>query len=659
MSINNEIEPQDYTTVWQRFTPEVAWGTLALLAGVILAYLLIGFAIWHNSWHPAFSFIALVITAYASFTVLHEAGHGNIFQATHPLKSLEPYIGWLSCVPLLVFPYRAFKVIHDRHHAFTNNPDLDPDYYGEINSWGEALQHSFMIPYYYYRMCAVTLVDEPEVKAALRNTHYYLAILFSIYTTAIVSGLGVELLLYVIAPAVVTLVILTFFFDYIPHQPHRSLDRHRNTRVFVGFWYNVLLLGQNFHLMHHMFPRLPWYQYRRVFHTIEEDLIKQQAPIENLMGKDYPTLFESSGGDSYLNHGEQVNMLLRVKSMRQLTNDATLIEFKQANGGPLKFHAGQYLVLSKLLDGHYHQRCYSLCSAPSDHSICIAVKNTGGTFSRFLNHELQVGDDILVQGPYGDFHLLEAGLNQTDAKLKNQTSSPELVLIGAGSGITPLLSILRQAHKQNPERPVTLIYANHSVTDIMFADELQQLSQHKTNFSYHAVISQLSNSDSTPEYRQGRLSSELLQQLLFDKQGSPAVRHYYICGPAGVQKAALQCLKTEHVDDKTIFVEAFIKSPTKPLGKIYQVEVESNGRRQLMAVAENQTLLEVAQQKNIYIPNACGEGMCGSCKITVSQGQVSTIAKHCPGLLPEEQAAGVSLACQCKPRSDLSISARF
>lgn len=660
MSINNESEPQNYTTVWQSFAPPVAWGTLSLLAGILAAYPLIGVAIWSNSWHPAFSVIALVVTAYASFTVLHEAGHGNIFQANHRLKKLEPYIGWLSCLPLLVFPYRVFKVIHDRHHAFTNNPDLDPDYYGEINSWGQALQHSLMIPYHYYRMCAVVLQDEPEVKAALRNTHYYLATMLLLFGAAVVWGFGVELALYVIAPATLTLVILTFFFDYIPHQPHRSLDRHRNTRVFTGFWYNILLLGQNFHLIHHMFPRLPWYQYRRVFHVIEDELIKRQAPIENLHAKGYPALFESNGGSSYLNHGQQLNMLLRVKSIQQLCPDAKMIEFKQANGGPLKFLAGQYLVLSKLLNEEYHQRCYSICAAPSDHSICIAVKNTGGIFSKFLNHELEVGDDIVVQGPYGEFCLPETGQNQERPTPEDQRpSSSELVLIGAGSGITPLLSILRQSHKQNPDRPVTLIYVNRSVADIMFKNELEQIHQNKYNFNYQVVISQGNKADSSSNYQQGRLTADLLLKLLFTEQNPVANRQYYICGPVGIQTAALECLKAQNVDNDSIFIEAFVKSTTEAQGKVYQVEVVSNGSRHVMAVAENQTLLEVALQKNIYIPNACGEGMCGSCKITVSQGQVSNIANYCPGLMPEEQAAGVNLACQCRPKSNLCISTRF
>lgn len=300
MSLENTPKNNNDDQAWRDYTPTIAWLTLGLLTLVIGVYGIL----WHfSAIIPTWAMmLALTLNAYMSFTVLHEAGHGNVFSSDSGLKHLEPIVGWIACIPLLVFPYKAFKIVHDRHHAFTNHPDLDPDYYGEMKSWKQIILHCASIPYRYYRMCTVVLADDPQVQAGVANTHKLFILLAVIFTTIITQGYALELLLFILIPALTTLVVLTLFFDYIPHQPHRNLDRFRNTRAFPGRIYNFFMLGQNYHLMHHMYPRVPWYAYRPLYHRIEGFLKSHGAPLETLFSGDYPRLFQSDGGASYLGH---------------------------------------------------------------------------------------------------------------------------------------------------------------------------------------------------------------------------------------------------------------------------------------------------------------------------------------------------------------------
>lgn len=667
MSTYSLDKEPNYTTLWQDFRPLVAWGTLVLFGLVLITYVGLGMVAIRGAVSSLIISALLVINTYASFTVLHEAGHGNIFSSQSDFKFMEPLIGWLACLPLLFFPYRIFKTIHDRHHAFTNNPDLDPDYYGEINSWWQALGHSALIPYKYYQMCMQVSKSDSNMRSLLINTALYFGLMMVSFLIVAIVGYGFELFVYVLFPALLCLMIITLFFDYIPHQPHRSLDRYRNTRAFGGAVLNVLMLGQNYHLMHHMFPRVPWYRYRALFLKMKPDLINHGAALEHQPGEVSPALFKSVGGDCYLEYGRRVNMLLKVGSITTLTDAAKHIVFLPVGGPPLIFLAGQYLAFSKRLNGRYHTRCYSLVDAPSEHALSIAVKNTGGVFSSFLCEDLSVGDDILVQGPFGSFtRPFPINLRGADLHGQAESGNLSLVFIAAGSGVTPILSIIKEELSRNDFSRLCLIYSNRSVDEAMFFAELNDLHRsYGSRFEFIPVFKPESASDTATEgaSNAGRLDQEKLRGLLQERrqpvqQGCAEL--FYISGPQGFNEMSSTTLVEMGVTQTSILTETFTVAITKPSGVVHRLKIANHDSsvdiEADVEIAENQTVLDAARLAGINIPNACGEGMCGSCKIRIDEGVVTPIPESCVGLLSQEEAAGFSLACQCRPTSDVVVS---
>jgi len=670
MSIYSLDEEPNYTTLWQDFRPVVAWGTLVLFSLVLMTYIGLCIAAMRSLFPPLIISTLLVVNAYASFTVLHEAGHGNIFPSQSAFKFMESWVGWLACLPLLVFPYRIFKIVHDRHHAFTNNPDLDPDYYGEIDSWSQALAHSALIPYKYYKMCMLVSKSDSHMRSALRNTVAYLTLMICLFAALCITGHGVELLIYVLLPAVLCLMIITLFFDYIPHQPHRSLDRYRNTRAFGGAVLNVLMLGQNYHLMHHMFPRVPWYRYRPLFFKMKPDLVEHGAALEHMPNELSPGLFKSNGGDCYLDAGRRVNMVLKIGAITALTNEAKHIEFLPVGGAPLIFSAGQYITLSKRIKGQYHSRCYSIVAAPYEHALGIAVKNTGGVFSSFLCKDLSVGDDILVQGPFGTFirpahgaaDLTSPTLLSAERNVVKQDACLALIFIVAGSGITPVLSIIKAELSDNVSSKIYLIYANRSAAEAMFLAEINDLCQaHGNRFEFISVLKTPAKSSADPKGggKIGRLDQKELMALLQQYRGPAAQGQrelFYISGPRGFNAMSSMALIKMGIPEACILTESFTVEITQPEGIVHRLMIANQDSGVGIEIAENQTLLDAALLAGIHIPNACREGMCGSCKVRVERGTVTAIPELCTGLLSEEEVAGFSLACQCRPTSDVVVS---
>lgn len=335
-------------------------------------------------------------------------------------------------------------------------------------------------------------------------------------------------------------------------------------------------------------------------------------------------------------------MVMRVKSIETVSGSASMIEFEQPNGQSLQYHAGQYLVLSKRLGDQQVQRCYSICTAPNDKQLCIAAKNTGGIFSAHINELLSVGDDLLVHGPYGQFCL-------------SQTHTPELVLFAAGSGITPILSIARQSLLSNPDSKVILLYSNRSFDDMMFYPELLQLANaHPKRLQLELF---LSKKDAHKHCHHGRIDRTHIRALLFSETQHAEHAQFYICGPQSLRIFLKETLTEFGVASQAIHYESFADEAIAPQGQIFNVALDTQQGSHTFSVAENQTLLEAAKQQGVFIPNACGEGLCGSCKIRIHSGNTQPISEDCVGLLHQEQQDGLSLACQCRLLSDVKFEA--
>jgi ring-1,2-phenylacetyl-CoA epoxidase subunit PaaE len=460
-------------------------------------------------------------------------------------------------------------------------------------------------------------------------------------------GYQLELISFVIIPLIMTLFVIVLFFDYIPHHPHKSQDRYHNTRIFPGKLMNILLLGQNYHLIHHMYPRLPWYKYQEVYHKILPDLEANGAPIEDVFGGIRPGFLKSPNTKNLQNGGTSINMLLKVCGIERSTNNSVTVRFALPEGEILQYQAGQYITVSKWLANEQQTRCYSLCTAPSEGLLEIGVKATpNGLVSGFLNHDLNIDDELIVQGPFGDFTYPP----QHDHEIR------DLVLIAGGSGITPILSILKTALREASSKTIHLIYASRSKKSTIFYDQINTL--HSNNPERFKLTYVFGEGLPSANVRIGKLNLAIIESALpmLSSATDSSDTEFYICGPEGLKKVATEVLESKEIELDRRHVEQFVSQVTAPIGITHTVKISlADGQRHILKVASNQTVLEVAKAEGMMIPHACGNGTCGTCKCKVAHGKVNEISDTIPGITEHEKASGYTLACQCKPLESISL----
>ncbi|MFD2178167.1 fatty acid desaturase [Veronia pacifica] len=647
--MSNEME-KNYSDVWQHFMPDIAVGTVALFFAIVIGYVItILTALFGYMSYPIAAAICSYL-AFASFTVMHDAGHGGIIKMGSKLKPLEDVLGWICSVPLVLVPYRFFQKIHDRHHAFTNDPDRDPDHFTFGKQWYMVLLNCVYIPFRYHWMSVTSLRNLKVFRDTYPSTIAYFAFMLSGIAIMVMNGFVIEFLTFILIPGIFAVIVLPLFFDYIPHHPHKSQDRFQNTRIFTGQLWNILLLGQSYHLIHHLYPRLPWYKYQDVFHEVLPELEAQGSPIESIGSGPRPGWLKSPLASGLKDGGKSINMLLEVASIAPVTDDSVMVSFALPPGERLQYRAGQYLTVSKWLNNAHQTRCYSICSSPESGLLQIGVRETKkGLMSGYINQTLESGNELIVRGPFGTFAF----------PALHSLNVSRLVLIAGGSGFTPILSILESAFHHRNITHVDLIYANRDVNSIMFLDEIMELKKkYGDRLSVNHVISRDPGQSLGVS---GRLDREMLLSLLPELSGSNT--HYqqdtdfYICGPEGMKQQMVDTLSECNVSEPRVHVEDFVPATAVPIGAQHEVIVNlTNGNKFVLKVASNQTILQVANSLGIGLPHACGNGTCGTCKFRVVDGEAIKIDNSIPGITEDEQKAGFTLVCQCKPNSPLVIS---
>ncbi len=461
-------------------------------------------------------------------------------------------------------------------------------------------------------------------------------------------GLGEIVLIAWVLPVILASFILAMLFDWIPHRPNIQQSQYQNTRIYLAPFANVLTLGQNYHLIHHLNPRIPWYAYKDAFSQFRDELKSNDAPIEELVAGQLPKLFEAPSILNAHNRGVAGKYTLSVKSLSRPTLDSICITFDENETRGFYFKAGQHVTVSKLINNELYTRCYSICSAQTSQQLSIVVKyvpssGTSHSMSHYLNNRLKVGDKLTVAGPLGNFVL------------DNNVDKPRrLVLIAAGSGITPIMSMMRSVLSEWDEKPpIDLIYCNHSQGNIIFKSEIDEMSiQYQDKLTVHYVNSRGTVSGGSTK---GRLTPSLIKTFIAT---STKGTHSYICGPQTLKVMAKQALLDIGVLEHNIWCEAFVKAQRQPSNKRFNVTIElSSGEKPTIQVAENQTVLEVAKQQGISLPYACGIGQCGCCRINRISGTENYVNDNALALLNSEREEGQTLACQCQPRSDMYLKA--
>jgi ring-1,2-phenylacetyl-CoA epoxidase subunit PaaE len=338
---------------------------------------------------------------------------------------------------------------------------------------------------------------------------------------------------------------------------------------------------------------------------------------------------------------------LTVHQVRRETPDAVSIAFAIPPdlAADYAFDSGQYLTVRAVLDGEDVRRSYSICSGPDDGELRIAVKQLdNGLFSTWLNTTLRAGDVLDVMTPTGRFGL---HANPGDGRTH--------VGLAAGSGITPILSIIRGVLSREPHSRFFLFYGNRSALDILFRGELDSL---KDRFlSRLAVFHVLSQEQQDVPILNGRLDAAKIRVLLRAMVPAATIDHAFVCGPTGMIDELESVLQELGLRPDQIHAERFVSAlggkprpkpaliPGAPPAHIAALIVD--GKRREVPVAAGEAVLDAALRAGLDLPFACKGGMCSTCRAKVTEGSVRMEVNY--SLEPWELQAGFVLTCQAHP----------
>ncbi|GAB1857967.1 ferredoxin--NADP reductase [Flavobacteriaceae bacterium MHTCC 0001] len=335
---------------------------------------------------------------------------------------------------------------------------------------------------------------------------------------------------------------------------------------------------------------------------------------------------------------------LSIKSITKETEKAVSISFNIPENlkDTFNFSAGQYITLKTKIDGIEVRRDYSLCVAPSSGELKVAVKEIkDGTFSVYANNKLKVGDTLEVAPPKGRFIFLP-----NDKKVKH------IAAFAAGSGITPILSIIKCALKEETYSKVVLVYGNKSAKDTMFLDELLELqSRFKERFSIQFVYSQTDENDAIF----GRIEKSTINYVIKNKHKDTQIDAFYICGPEAMIHTVKDVLIENGISDDCINFELFKaatpaeipnKSVSVPSGTT-KITVIVDDEETTFDMSQKQTILEAALDEDLDAPYSCQGGICSSCLAKIKDGKATMRLNSI--LTESEIAEGLILTCQALP----------
>ena len=334
---------------------------------------------------------------------------------------------------------------------------------------------------------------------------------------------------------------------------------------------------------------------------------------------------------------------LAVKEITRETPEAVSVLFQvpaelQAN---YRFVAGQYINLKLTLDGNEIRRAYSICSTPESGELRIAIKSIkNGYFSKFANEQLTVGKVLEVGTPEGKFTF-----EPDAARLKNYAA------FVAGSGITPVMSILQTVLEKEPNSTFVLVYGNKSSSETIFYNQLHDLQlKYVGRFFVHYVFSQQKADDQLF----GRIEKSTVNFVLKNKHKEKEFDKFYLCGPEEMINRVSDVLKENNVKEKDIKFELFSASTAvneidKSLEGHTKITVLVDGDETSFEMSQKQSLLEAALKQGLDAPYSCQGGICSSCIARISKGAAEM--KKNTILTDGEIAKGLILTCQAHPTS--------
>ncbi|MCB1312002.1 MAG: phenylacetate-CoA oxygenase/reductase subunit PaaK [Sedimentitalea sp.] len=341
---------------------------------------------------------------------------------------------------------------------------------------------------------------------------------------------------------------------------------------------------------------------------------------------------------------------LAVTDVRKTIKDAVVVSLKPEDDAEFDFIQGQYLTFRREFDGVELRRSYSICAGRGEGLLQVGIKKVeGGAFSTWANEELKPGDTLEAMAPMGSFHTpLDAG------QARNYLG------FAGGSGITPVLSILKTTLRAEPNSTFTLVYANRGVNTIMFREELEDLKNR--HMGRLTIIHVLESDAQDIDLFTGRVDAEKCEALFRHWIDIGSVDTAFICGPEPMMLGIAASLRAHGMDDAQIKFELFasaqpgqLKRKARPAGearaaRTTEASVTLDGSTRAFTMDKDQTVLEAALENAIDAPFACKAGVCSTCRCKVLEGEVEMVANH--ALEDYEVQQGYVLSCQSFPVTD-------
>jgi ferredoxin-NADP reductase len=325
------------------------------------------------------------------------------------------------------------------------------------------------------------------------------------------------------------------------------------------------------------------------------------------------------------------------RAVRSVAPELKTVVLAPRQASMIKFEAGQYVTIEFDVDGRSIDRCYTIASPPTrPGTIAFTVKRTdGGIVSRWLHGGgLVPGSVVRVGEPQGEFTLAAH-------------PSPAYLLLTAGSGITPALSMLRTLYDLGDTCDIVLVHSQRHLADVPYRAELDWMARHVPGLRIHYLCSEES----------GRLTPGALASLVPDA----AAREVLACGPPSYRVAAREAAAELGCDAGRFHEESFSFEQSRPLvpstaasGDTAGFRVEFRDHGVTFECPPDTTLLDAAAAAGLTLPSSCAQGLCGTCKSTLISGEVDM--RHNGGIRPREIAAGKVLLCCSRPKTDLVVS---
>lgn len=341
---------------------------------------------------------------------------------------------------------------------------------------------------------------------------------------------------------------------------------------------------------------------------------------------------------------------LRVRAVQPDTQEAVIVSFEvPPELRPVfGFTQGQYLTLRREIDGQDLRRSYSICAGVDDGELRVGVRKVrGGVFSNWINASLKPGDTISVMAPQGRFFV----------PIEPQAERHHLGIAG-GSGITPVLSIMKTVLAREPKSRFTLIYGNRSLQSTMFKEELEDLKDRwMTRLVLHHVFS---DEPTDAPINMGLMNRDKIGEFLRTLVPAAGIDEAYVCGPFQMNDEAEAALLAAGVPEARIHIERFgVPQKDGQVGAVVHeaqpgdaaqakvVIIRDGLQREIQFTREQPSILDAASAAGLEVPYSCTSGVCGTCRAKLVEGEVRMERNF--ALDKKEVAAGYVLTCQAHP----------